>query len=146
MFRNSNQGRNPEAHGGGPVSHEPNSTIEGSFGRDVINATSVEFEKTYAELSLVNQAGSPRPAGENTWKTSPKNTGFPPECCPSNRHHHGVWHRNRLPGCIVPNAGWYGVFRHQHCQGDCIGGRPHTGRGIWLQRKRGRRGPLRSSP
>ena len=35
----------------------PNSTIEGSFGRDVINATSVEFEKTYAELSLVNQAG-----------------------------------------------------------------------------------------
>ena len=35
----------------------PNSTIEGSFGRDIINATSVEFEKTYAELSLVNQAG-----------------------------------------------------------------------------------------
>lgn len=35
----------------------PNSTIEGSFGRDVINATSVEFEKTYAELSLVSQAG-----------------------------------------------------------------------------------------
>lgn len=35
----------------------PNSTIEGSFGRDVINATSVEFEKTYVELSLVNQAG-----------------------------------------------------------------------------------------
>lgn len=35
----------------------PNSTIEGSFGRDIINATSVEFEKTYAELSLVSQAG-----------------------------------------------------------------------------------------
>lgn len=34
-----------------------NSTIEGSFGRDLINATSVEFEKTYAELALVNQAG-----------------------------------------------------------------------------------------
>nr|DAL57032.1 MAG TPA_asm: Baseplate J like protein [Bacteriophage sp.] len=35
----------------------PNSTVEGSFGRDIINATSVEFEKTYAELSLVSQAG-----------------------------------------------------------------------------------------
>lgn len=35
----------------------PNSTIEGSFGRDIINATSVEFEKNYAELALVNQAG-----------------------------------------------------------------------------------------
>lgn len=35
----------------------PNSTVEGSFGRDIINATSVEFEKTYAELSLVSQVG-----------------------------------------------------------------------------------------
>ena len=36
---------------------DANSTIEGSFGRDIINATSIEFEKTYAELKLVNEAG-----------------------------------------------------------------------------------------
>lgn len=54
----------------------PNSTIEGSFGRDVINATSVEFEKTYAELSLVNQAGFAQTSWGEYLETSPKNTGF----------------------------------------------------------------------
>ena len=36
----------------------PNSTVEGSFGRDVINATSVEFEKTYAISIHAPHAGS----------------------------------------------------------------------------------------
>ena len=54
----------------------PNSTIEGSFGRDIINATSVEFEKTYAELSLVNQAGFAQTHGATIWNILPKSMAF----------------------------------------------------------------------